>query len=137
MISGEHGIGITKLDYLSDDEIRPFREYKNRVDPQGNFNRGKLLNLPEMRGDLTNAYTPSFALLGVESLIMEQSEIGKISESIKKLSALWQMQTGLFDARAACQLALFTAQQNSRYLLAGRSLPLRRANPARDFIATF
>ena len=83
VISGEHGIGITKLDYLSDDEIRPFREYKNRVDPQGNFNRGKLLNLPEMRGDLTNAYTPSFALLGVESLIMEQSEIGKISESIK------------------------------------------------------
>ena len=41
VISGEHGIGITKLDYLSDDEIRPFREYKNRVDPQGNFNRGK------------------------------------------------------------------------------------------------
>ncbi|MBK9522578.1 MAG: DUF3683 domain-containing protein [Rhodocyclaceae bacterium] len=83
VISGEHGIGITKLDYLTEDEIRPFREYKQRVDPEGRFNRGKLLNLPEFSGDLTNAYTPSFALLGVESLIMEQSEIGKISDSIK------------------------------------------------------
>jgi FAD/FMN-containing dehydrogenase/Fe-S oxidoreductase len=83
VISGEHGIGITKLEFLSDDEIRPFRDYKQRVDPEGRFNRGKLMNLSHMRGDLSNAYTPSFALLGVESLIMEQSDIGKISDSIK------------------------------------------------------
>jgi len=79
VISGEHGIGITKLEFLTDEEIRPFREYKNRVDPNGHFNKGKLMP----GGDLANAYTPSFALLGVESLIMEQSEIGKISDSIK------------------------------------------------------
>jgi FAD/FMN-containing dehydrogenase/Fe-S oxidoreductase len=79
VISGEHGIGITKLEYLSEEEIAPFREYKQRIDPEGRFNRGKLM----AGGDLSNAYTPSFALLGVESLIMEQSDIGKISESIK------------------------------------------------------
>ena len=79
VISGEHGIGITKLEYLSDEEIRPFRDYKQKVDPEGRFNKGKLLP----GGDLANAYTPSFALLGVESLIMEQSEIGRISASIK------------------------------------------------------
>ncbi len=79
VISGEHGIGITKLEFLSDDELRPFREYKQRVDPDGHFNKGKLM----AGGDLENAYTPSFALLGVESLIMEQSEIGRISDSIK------------------------------------------------------
>ncbi|MCK9283188.1 MAG: DUF3683 domain-containing protein [Rhodocyclaceae bacterium] len=79
VISGEHGIGITKLEFLSEDEIRPFREYKQRVDPNGHFNKGKLM----AGGDLANAYTPSFALLGVESLIMEQSEIGRISDSIK------------------------------------------------------
>ena len=33
--------------------------------------------------DLRDAYTPSFALLGVESLIMEQSDIGAISDSVK------------------------------------------------------
>ena len=79
VISGEHGIGITKLEFLSEDEIRPFREYKQRIDPEGRFNRGKLM----AKADLRNAYTPSFALLGVESLIMEQSEIGEISASVK------------------------------------------------------
>ncbi|CAG4884845.1 putative D-lactate dehydrogenase (cytochrome) [Georgfuchsia toluolica] len=79
VISGEHGIGITKFEYLSDEEIRPFRDYKQKVDPEGRFNKGKLLP----GSDLANAYTPSFALLGVESLIMEQSEIGKIADSIK------------------------------------------------------
>jgi Fe-S oxidoreductase len=33
--------------------------------------------------DLSRAYTPSFNLLGAESLILEQSEIGRISDSIK------------------------------------------------------
>ena len=79
VISGEHGIGITKLDYVSDDEIAPFRDYKQRIDPEGRFNKGKLLP----GANLANAYTPSFALLGVESLIMEQSEIGNISDMVK------------------------------------------------------
>jgi FAD/FMN-containing dehydrogenase len=43
VISGEHGIGITKLEFLTDDEIGEFRDYKQRVDPQGRFNKGKLL----------------------------------------------------------------------------------------------
>ena len=79
VVSGEHGIGITKLEFLSEAEIRPFRDYKQRIDPEGRFNRGKLM----AGANLANAYTPSFALLGVESLIMEQSDIGKISDSIK------------------------------------------------------
>jgi len=79
VISGEHGIGITKLEYLDEEEIRPFREYKQRIDPEGRFNKGKLM----VGGDLANAYTPSFSLLGTESLIMEQSAIGSISASIK------------------------------------------------------
>jgi Fe-S oxidoreductase len=79
VISGEHGIGITKLEFLTEEEIRPFRDYKNRIDPEGRFNKGKLMP----KADLRDAYTPSFALLGVESLIMEQSEIGKISNMVK------------------------------------------------------
>jgi FAD/FMN-containing dehydrogenase/Fe-S oxidoreductase len=79
VISGEHGIGITKLEFLTDDEIGEFRKYKQRVDPHGRFNAGKLLE----GADLRNAYTPSFGLMGYESLIMQQSDIGAISESIK------------------------------------------------------
>ena len=94
VISGEHGIGITKLEFLTDDELRPFAEYKARVDPEGRFNKGKLLReLPGVKGldadthlrsaDLSNAYTPSFGLMGHESLIMQQSDIGAIADSIK------------------------------------------------------
>ena len=91
VISGEHGIGITKLEFLSDDELRPFAEYKARVDPQGRFNRGKLLRNKvqtmedgrSLEADLTNAYTPSFGLMGHESLIMQQSDIGAIADSVK------------------------------------------------------
>jgi len=79
VISGEHGIGITKLEYLDPGEIEAFRSYKEKTDPQGRFNAGKLL----AGGDLRNAYTPSFSLLGAESLIMEQSETGSIADSIK------------------------------------------------------
>jgi FAD/FMN-containing dehydrogenase/Fe-S oxidoreductase len=79
VISGEHGIGITKLDYLDAGELRAFRQYKSRVDPDGRFNSGKLL----AGANLDNAYTPSFNLLELESLILEQSEIGRISDSIK------------------------------------------------------
>ena len=33
--------------------------------------------------DLTNAYTPSFGLMGHESIIMQQSDIGAIADSVK------------------------------------------------------
>ena len=83
VISGEHGIGITKLDFLTEAELQPFTDYKLRVDPEGRFNKGKLLRDSAFPADLTNAYTPSFGLMGHESLIMQQSDIGDIAHSIK------------------------------------------------------
>lgn len=105
VISGEHGIGITKLEFLTDAELQPFADYKGRVDPEGRFNKGKLLRNQELLAhdstgleakkayknsaneelfaDLTNAYTPSFGLMGHESLIMQQSDIGAIADSVK------------------------------------------------------
>jgi FAD/FMN-containing dehydrogenase len=43
VISGEHGIGITKMQYLDPGQVEAFAEYKRRVDPEGRFNRGKLM----------------------------------------------------------------------------------------------
>ncbi|MEO7622378.1 MAG: DUF3683 domain-containing protein [Gallionella sp.] len=79
VISGEHGIGITKFDFLDAAEIAAFTEYKQRIDPNGHFNKGKLLS----GGNLERAYTPSFNLMELESLILEKSELGAISDSIK------------------------------------------------------
>ena len=113
VISGEHGIGITKMEFMSDAELQPFADYKAKVDPEGRFNKGKLLRdsaapvlskteplahilrgleakklgkygaAEQLHADLTNAYTPSFGLMGHESLIMQQSAIGDIASSIK------------------------------------------------------
>jgi FAD/FMN-containing dehydrogenase len=58
---------------------RAFRAYKQRIDPEGRFNKHKLMP----GGDLRRAYTPSFGLLGHESLIMQQSDISTISDAIK------------------------------------------------------
>ncbi len=79
VISGEHGIGITKFDFLEAGEIAPFTAYKQKVDPEGRFNKGKLLK----GSNLERAYTPSFNLLELESLILEKSELNDISDSIK------------------------------------------------------
>jgi len=78
VISGEHGIGITKMAFLDEKTISTFAAYKQKVDPEGRFNKGKLL----AGSGLERAYTPSFGLLEQESIIMEQSAIGEIADSI-------------------------------------------------------
>ena len=78
VISGEHGIGITKMEFLDQATIDTFAKYKAKVDPEGRFNKGKLM----AGSGLENAYTPSFGLLEQESIIMEQSAIGEIADDI-------------------------------------------------------
>jgi Fe-S oxidoreductase len=79
VVSGEHGVGITKLDFLEPAELERFRAYKRSVDPEGRFNAGKLL----AGANLANAYTPSFSLIGAESLILEQTDLGDVANAIK------------------------------------------------------
>jgi Fe-S oxidoreductase len=78
-ISGEHGIGMTKLQYLEPDRLADFARYKQQVDPQDHFNRGKLL----AGADLEKAYTPSLRLLEQEAIILEESELGTLNDEIK------------------------------------------------------
>jgi ferredoxin len=115
VISGEHGIGITKLEFLTEEEIGPFRAYKQRVDPEGRFNKGKLMP----GGDMTNAYTPSFSLLGTESLIMEQSEIGKISDMVKDCLRCGKCKPVCSTHIPRANLLYSPAQQDPCHLAAG------------------
>jgi len=79
VVSGEHGIGLTKIQYLADDKLEAFRLYKEQVDPDQVFNRGKL----QKGSGLQNAYTPSLSLVQQEALILEYSDLGAINDSIK------------------------------------------------------
>ena len=79
VISGEHGIGITKMRFLAPQTVEDFVAYKQQVDPDGHFNRGKLMP----GSGLANAYTPSLRLLQQEALILEASELDELNSMIK------------------------------------------------------
>ncbi len=79
VISGEHGIGLTKFRFLAPQAVEAFARYKRKVDPDGRFNRGKLLP----GSGLQNAYTPSLRLVEQEALLLEASELGELNNDIK------------------------------------------------------
>jgi len=79
VISGEHGIGLTKVRYLEGDKLQDFIGYKQRVDPDAHFNRGKLMP----GSGLDGAYTPSLRLVQQEAIILEESELGELNDDIK------------------------------------------------------
>ena len=78
-ISGEHGIGLTKIQYLDPAKLEAFGRYKAQVDPEGHFNRGKLLT----GSGLDGAYTPSLRLVQQEAIILEESELGALNDDIR------------------------------------------------------
>jgi len=78
VISGEHGIGITKLPYLAPALLAEFANYKRRVDPHGRLNPGKL----DAATPLEFVYTPSFRLLEQEAILLEAVDLEEISETI-------------------------------------------------------
>ncbi len=79
VISGEHGIGITKLQFLDRDKLDAFVAYKQRVDPHARFNRGKLMP----GSGLDGAYTPSLRLVQQEAIILEETELGALNDDVK------------------------------------------------------
>ncbi|WP_328983689.1 DUF3683 domain-containing protein [Thiorhodovibrio winogradskyi] len=79
VISGEHGIGLTKVRYLEPERLAAFADYKARVDPQGRFNPGKLL----AGSGLELAYTPSLRLVEREAIILEETELGALNDDVK------------------------------------------------------
>lgn len=79
VVSGEHGIGITKMQFLTPEVIDAFAAYKQKIDPNGHFNRDKLMP----GSGLQKAYTPSLRLLEQEALILEASELGELNTATK------------------------------------------------------
>lgn len=79
VISGEHGIGLTKIQYQPDSVTQAFADYKERVDPRGHFNKGKLMP----GSGLENAYTPSLRLVEREALLLEHNALGALNDDIK------------------------------------------------------
>jgi FAD/FMN-containing dehydrogenase/Fe-S oxidoreductase len=78
VVSGEHGIGFTKLKYLDSSRIEELNEYRRKVDPAGLMNPGKLCD-PTIPAKV---FTPSFNLLELEARILQHGSLEQLSEKI-------------------------------------------------------
>jgi D-lactate dehydrogenase (cytochrome) len=78
VVSGEHGIGITKLKYLDPQLLADLEAYRAEVDPTGQMNPGKLQDYKA----LGHVFTPSFNLLELEASILQHGKLEKLSKMI-------------------------------------------------------
>jgi FAD/FMN-containing dehydrogenase/Fe-S oxidoreductase len=78
VVSGEHGIGITKLKYLDPKLLADLETYRAEVDPDGLMNPGKLQDYAA----LGHVFTPSFNLLELEASILQHGKLEELSKMI-------------------------------------------------------
>jgi FAD/FMN-containing dehydrogenase/Fe-S oxidoreductase len=78
VVSGEHGIGVTKLKYLEPERIAELAAHRRDVDPGGLMNPGKLEDLDV----LDRVFTPSFNLLELEARILQHGQLEELAKAI-------------------------------------------------------
>ncbi len=78
VVSGEHGIGITKLKYWEPERMAELEAYRREVDPKGLMNPGKLSDLQA----LDHVFTPSFNLLELEARILRHGSLETLAKKI-------------------------------------------------------
>jgi Fe-S oxidoreductase len=78
VVSGEHGIGVTKLRFWDPQQRAELEAYRRQVDPDGLMNPGKLSDLDV----LERIYTPSFNLLKLEARILQHGQLEELAKKI-------------------------------------------------------
>lgn len=78
VVSGEHGIGITKIKYLDDTIIEELTAYRAKADPDSLMNPGKLTS----KSVLNKVFTPSFNLLELEARILKRGNLESLAHKI-------------------------------------------------------
>ena len=127
VVSGEHGIGITKLEFLDRGENRGVPRLQGNRRSRRPLQQGQA---PSRQRSPQRLHAELLADRRGKShprAIRHRPHRGHDQE----LPALRQMQAGVHDARAARESALQPAQQDSRDQSADRSIPLRRADAPR------
>ena len=80
VVSGEHGIGFTKIKHLDAGLLADFRAYKEKVDPQDLINPGKLTD----PGIADRVFTPSFNLIELEARILRYGRLEQLADKISQ-----------------------------------------------------
>ncbi|MBW2218080.1 MAG: DUF3683 domain-containing protein [Deltaproteobacteria bacterium] len=78
VVSGEHGIGFTKLKYVEPEKLEALDAYRKEVDPTGLMNPGKLSDtrVPD------RIFAQSFNLLGLEAKILNHGSLLELADRI-------------------------------------------------------
>ncbi|MDR3090405.1 MAG: DUF3683 domain-containing protein [Desulfobulbaceae bacterium] len=77
-VSGEHGIGITKMKFLEEKRRLELLRYRQEIDPDGLMNPGMLVD-PDI---IDKVFTPSFNLLSLEARILQHGSLETLSAKI-------------------------------------------------------
>ena len=80
VVSGEHGIGITKFHHLDKNRVQALAKWRDEVDPKRLVNPGKL----EDGAILDYVYTPSFNLLELEARILQHGSLERLADKISR-----------------------------------------------------
>ena len=80
VVSGEHGIGITKMKFLEKNRLAELTAYRKEVDPEHIMNPG-MLSDPAI---IDKVFTPSFNLLELEAKILQYGSLAALSAMISK-----------------------------------------------------
>jgi ferredoxin len=78
VVSGEHGIGITKIKHLDQDILEEFCAYRKKIDPEGLMNPNKLSD-PDI---IHKVFTPSYNLLEIEARILNHSSLAELAMKV-------------------------------------------------------
>ncbi len=78
VVSGEHGIGITKFKHLNENRVLEFNQYRQKVDPNGLMNPLKLSDMDI----IDQVFTPSFNLLELEAKILKHGSLSDLASNI-------------------------------------------------------
>ena len=80
VVSGEHGIGFTKIKHLDADIMDAFKAYLRTADPDDLINPGKLTD----PGVADQVFTPSFDLMELEARILRYGHLEQLAEKISQ-----------------------------------------------------
>jgi FAD/FMN-containing dehydrogenase/Fe-S oxidoreductase len=80
VVSGEHGIGFTKIKHLDADILAAFKQYRKTADPHELINPGKLTD----RKVADRVFAPSFNLIELEARILRYGRLETLAEKISR-----------------------------------------------------
>jgi FAD/FMN-containing dehydrogenase/Fe-S oxidoreductase len=80
VVSGEHGIGITKMKFLEEQRLKELTGYRREVDPDSLMNPGMLAD-PAV---IDRVFTPSFNILELEAKILQHGSLAELSNRVSR-----------------------------------------------------